>query len=859
MNRLTCLLLKAFACILHSMTVVPPSGQLCAQETQTPMTFMVIVDVSGSMLHKFPAPTQPVLADSTKLVDVKRRLALLADHLPAETRVIVTRFDHESFRVCDLVLSTVDEREELRRAFASLESRNGSTHLWSVADKQLAIATKIAESQPEGRVRVLLYTDGKDEENPPVMDHHTIIDKYGDALQSVVTLDWVTLGYDLKADVKAAFESQGVNFTKAVKPEDIVPLKAAFRLSPDSIEVGDEVRLIDDSLGVEIDQRVVDWGDHSPYQTGKDLRHTYEKRGKYRVRYLIKTASGKESQASDTITVTNPEPPVAQFELDRQEVTAGEPVIARNTTAGEGLSLQWDDGSDQQLTSPQAKFLFEKPGKATISLTVTDAFGQSASTQKSITVREPAAPTADFRFSPATVEVGDVITIINESGPTVARQQWTLPDGSRVSERHATMTAKEVGEQHVTLEVWDRFGQSSSVTKEVKVASPPPPQAGLVAPQLVQPGENVSLLDRSAGAVNGNGEWFVDGKAIGAGETVDFRFETPGRYTVRRRVVGPGGADEAERLVEVADFKPPKPGFTIGTDEPFLGDSVTVTSTATGPIDTIIFHISGIETPITLDATSPDADPSFTYVADQVGKVAVEQLVAGPGGDARLAKNFVVSSRSIQPKALIRAQPDSGRGPTEIRFTNESTGSVLRTVYDFGDGTEPVAVEGAGGTEHSFMPGEWRVKVAVHGPDDTVPDTWDETITIHEPIAGWIRQLVWQVPSGFFALIAGGWLLARYREKKLIDSLALLHGSLTVYPTGKIRQSKQFEFDGSDLSEEVAFDESTRVRVESLPDEADDGVIYRFEVERASGVPQSVVASSGEEVSLAGLTVCYTS
>ena len=47
-------------------------------------------------------------------------------------------------------------------------------------------------------------------------------------------------------------------------------------------------------------------------------------------------------------------------------------------------------------------------------------------------------------------------------------------------------------------------------------------------------------------------------------------------------------------------------------------------------------------------------------------------------------------SRFLSPKALFRAYPTKGAPPLKIRFQNFSTGPVVRSLWDFGDGTTSI-------------------------------------------------------------------------------------------------------------------------------------------------------------------------
>ena len=574
----------AGVCLLVATTVAALQMPLIGQEMRPPMTFVVVIDVSGSMDDEFPAPIQPNLPDSTKLLDVKRRLSLLAQHLPDNTRVIVTKFDHQASQVCDIQLNSAQQRKKLREAFASIYSRNGSTLLWRTADQQLALAKKLAENHPEGRVRVLLYTDGDDMEKKPGLDHNTIIQKYGKTLQSVVALDWVTIGYDLKAEVKSALQEQGVNFTRADRPDDIVPMRAEFRLSANEILAGEELEVTDQSIGVDIVGRTVDWGDQSQSQNNTKLKHVYEFPGQYEICLTIRSASGKISTARDFVTVVAPDALTAKIAVSKLEVLVGEKVTVSDATDGVVAKRRFTYGIDGLSDAQSFDIRFDKAGDQKIHLSVIDRFGQKSTAFATVSVNLPPPPVAKIAGYLAVVQAGERFTLTDASVGEVAARKWVSGDKSYHGES-LELEFDQPGTYTVSLEVADAHGQTSRANTEILVDAPPRPTADFrFSSSETSPGEKLTLINQSSDTAI-RFQWMINGALASTERHPTVVVEKYGEIDVNLQAWDKfGQTHNVSRKLRVPLPAKPIARFAIPTSiEP--GEELVIPSNSEGAID----------------------------------------------------------------------------------------------------------------------------------------------------------------------------------------------------------------------------------------------------------------------------------
>jgi PKD repeat protein len=144
--------------------------------------------------------------------------------------------------------------------------------------------------------------------------------------------------------------------------------------------------------------------------------------------------------------------------------------------AGGIASFSWDFGDGSHGSGRTTTHSFTA-GVFHVTLTITDAFGRTASTTNTITVGASAAPTAVFVFSPTAPRVNQNIAF-NASGSrapagqTIVSYTWDFGDGTpRVTTGTPTINRvyTVAGSYAVTLLVTDSNGQIGTVTGSVTV------------------------------------------------------------------------------------------------------------------------------------------------------------------------------------------------------------------------------------------------------------------------------------------------------------------------------------------------------------------------------------------------------
>ena len=267
-------------------------------------------------------------------------------------------------------------------------------------------------------------------------------------------------------------------------------------------------------------------------------------------------------------------------------------------------------------------------------------------------------------------------------------------------------------------------------------APPPPPPPAPVADFTLTPGTGeapltVAFANGSSGDVSGYSWDFGDGGTSTAANP-SHTYTVAGTYTVTLTATGPGGSDTATCSGCVTVQNPPPPpapvaGFALS---PSVGEApllVAFTDESTGEIDGHAWDFGD-------GNGSSAANPSHSYAT--AGTYTVTLTVSGPGGsDTAVCTACVTVTEPPPPPpeapvANFTTSTTSGEAPLTVAFTNESTGEVTDSSWEFGDGGTSAA------TSPSWTystPGIYTVTLTVTGPGGSDTMTCVDCITVVAP------------------------------------------------------------------------------------------------------------------------------
>jgi PKD repeat protein len=237
--------------------------------------------------------------------------------------------------------------------------------------------------------------------------------------------------------------------------------------------------------------------------------------------------------------------------------------VSSSDPNGDSFTYLWSFGSGTTTSAVSTpSFTYPADGTYTITLTVTDWWGDAATATRQVVIGEPAnnaapnpvinAPSCVERtcsFSSAgTIDPnGDSITYV-----------WNWGDGTPTSTTaNASHTFPAVGTYTVTLTATDGWGDANSVTRQVSIVEPP----GNVAPNpVINAPSCVGLVCTfsSAGSTDPNGDTFTylwnwgDGTANATTANPSHTFPAANTYTVTLTLTDAWGrANSVTRQVTV--------------------------------------------------------------------------------------------------------------------------------------------------------------------------------------------------------------------------------------------------------------------------------------------------------------------
>ena len=142
-----------------------------------------------------------------------------------------------------------------------------------------------------------------------------------------------------------------------------------------------------------------DFGDGES-ASGVQVVHTFADDGNYTVRLTVYDDEGATDSATVQVEVQNP-PPVARFTFSPENPVVGEPVTFDASTSvdpatGLGtnsiVSYHWAFGDGHEGTGVVVEHIYNLPGNYTVTLTIMDDDGASATGEETILVSPPQPP-----------------------------------------------------------------------------------------------------------------------------------------------------------------------------------------------------------------------------------------------------------------------------------------------------------------------------------------------------------------------------------------------------------------------------------------------------------------------------------
>jgi len=296
-------------------------------------------------------------------------------------------------------------------------------------------------------------------------------------------------GQDADVNVKfyiEAYDNVGngaktLTYNYTVKAPPNLPPVAEFSESAETVYTGETI-IFNASESYDPDGTIIsyywDFGDDTN-ATGTVVEHAYDDDGSYTVILTVTDDYGATATATATKYILN-KPPVADFTESADIVYTGEGITfdasSSHDSDGTIASYLWSFGDGTNATETIVDHTYTEDGVYTVTLTVTDDDGATASTTALKTVLNR-LPVAFFTENATVVKTGEVIGFdaseSYDSDGIIASYFWDFGDGTSATGVTADHAYSEDGNYTVTLTVTDDDGASSSIsdTKTVEKAA----------------------------------------------------------------------------------------------------------------------------------------------------------------------------------------------------------------------------------------------------------------------------------------------------------------------------------------------------------------------------------------------------
>ncbi len=308
------------------------------------------------------------------------------------------------------------------------------------------------------------------------------------------------------------------------------------------------------------------FGDGTPVDDAggsADASHAFASSGVYTVALTTTDDLGVSATSTQQVTV---DAPVAAFTTSPATVVAPGTAVSFDATGstdprGTITDYSWNFGDgtpvDDAGTSTSIQRAYASRGTYTVTLTVTNNYGQTNTSTHTLIVDDP--PTAAFTPSAtvaapgATVNFNASASTPGASGGTINDYSWNFGDGTPVDDTSGTAAASHAyatpGTYTVTLTTTDDLGATDTATQQITVDMP---TAAFTSSATVSaPGATVSF--DASGSTDPEGTITDYSWNLGNGHTVDtgstpslqFRFWHRGARTVTLTVTNNYGQTNA--------------------------------------------------------------------------------------------------------------------------------------------------------------------------------------------------------------------------------------------------------------------------------------------------------------------------
>ncbi|MAB78478.1 MAG: hypothetical protein CMJ89_03900 [Planctomycetes bacterium] len=447
--------------------------------------------------------------------------------------------------------------------------------------------------------------------------------------------------------------------------------------------------------------------------------NTYTAAGTYTVSLAVSGPGGTDLETKvDYVTITEPAP-TAEFSGTPLSGSAPHSVSFTDSSTGAVSAWSWSFGDLGTSIAQNPIHVFEDAGTYTVSLVAIGPGGAHTETKPDYVTVIAAAPAAEFSGSPTDGIEPLTVTFSDFSTGAVTGWFWNFGDSTISTAAEPTHVYAAVGTYTVSLTVSGPQGSDIETKVDYVTVVEAAPTAVFFGSPLSGIGTlAVSFLDQSTGSVS-SWAWDFGDLGTSALQNPTHTYASPGTYTVKLTVTGPGGIDTETKTDYVTVSEPPPTAEFSGA--PLTGSAplpVTFTDFSTGTITSWTWAFG--------DGGSSSL-PNPAHIYNSAGMYAVSLTVtSASGADTETKLNYVIVSPPV-PSANFSALPTVGLAPTTVSFSDLSAGNITSWSWDFGDlGSSALA-----NPTHVYLdPGTYTVRLTITGPGGVDSQVRTDYITV---------------------------------------------------------------------------------------------------------------------------------
>jgi len=481
------------------------------------------------------------------------------------------------------------------------------------------------------------------------------------------------------------------------------PPSAALSASPTTVALEESVTF--DASDSSDDDGIVEYrwdvdGDGSidATTTTATTSHAFDATGIYDATVTVVDEAGNADSASVSVTVEDQTAPSADVVANATSVETGEAVAfdGSGSTDNVGVaSYEWAFGDGTTETGEESSHSFSAEGTYEVTLTVTDAAGNTDTATVTVDVTADSAPTADLSANATSVSLDEPIEFdasASSDDDGIASYDWTFGDGATATGQTVSHAYDAPGDYTVTLTVTDTAGQTDTATTRISVEDQTAPSAALTANTTIAGLGDTVAFDASESTDDvGIAEyrWDFDGDGTvdrtTTAATADYAYAATGTYDATVTVVDEAGnSDAASVSVTVEDRTAPSAAATANATTVEIGEALAFD----GSDSTDNVAIASYEWTFGDGSTATGQQAAHAYASE--GTYTVTLTVTDQAGNSDTATLTVEVTADAPPAAALSASPTTVALEETVEF--DASGStdddgIVEYRWDFdGDG-----------------------------------------------------------------------------------------------------------------------------------------------------------------------------